>query len=207
MWNWLVTFNFRLRPPYPQRSRSKHLLSRRLDVSQERIWTLWKRELSLAPAGIRSPDCPTHDVVIILTMLYLWDVFISFPMLRYLHETFLGPPTYCDISFSTLVFRNPSWDVLNARMLGCSVIQFFTYNFYWDLLLGLTTYHVLNRSTCIWNLHRWTNSIESKCIKPLITISVTECLSNLLWHSQEIATPRLNDRWPLSKRIYCVLTA
>lgn len=106
-----------------------------------------------------------------------------------------------------LGFRNPSWDLLNARMLGCSVIHSFTYNFYWDLLLGLTTYHVLNRSTCIWNLHRWTNSIECKCIKPLITISVTECLSNLLWHSQEIATPRLNERWPLSKRAYCVLTA
>jgi len=40
-------------------------MNRRLCGSQEPFWTFWRREKSLAPSGIQTPDSPAHSLVTI----------------------------------------------------------------------------------------------------------------------------------------------
>jgi hypothetical protein len=46
-----------------------HLI-RKLDGPQELVWIFWRKEISLASAGIQTPDHPTHNLVTTLTMLF-----------------------------------------------------------------------------------------------------------------------------------------
>jgi hypothetical protein len=73
-WMWLV--NIKTRVLYPQ-ERTLVPIKDEAGWALQTVWTLWKRETSLASTLIWTPDRPTHRLVTVTTLLLLLSIIPS----------------------------------------------------------------------------------------------------------------------------------